>query len=231
LLLDDEFHALSYLKILCEEIPGLTVVKVFNDPDKLLAELPSLDFDLCITDIEMPGTDGIKVAAALQGKLVIFTTGYKEYATDAFDMDAVDYITKPVKKERLLRAVAKAREIWERSHSGQSVELNTDKGRSVLDFRKIIYIHTSVADSRDKEVLLDDGSTLHLKNINFDRLLEMLPATAFCRINKKEVVAMRAVRFFTHSQLTLHLPRENSRPVTLSVSETYRHAFLARVKS
>lgn len=101
---------LTYLKMLCEQIPELEIVKAFNDPQKLLDEVPNLDFDLCISDIEMPGIDGLTLANLLQNKLVIFTTAYKNYASEAFDIDAVDYVTKPVTKERLERAVAKALE-------------------------------------------------------------------------------------------------------------------------
>lgn len=109
LLLDDELPGLTYLKMLCEQIPGLSVVKSFNDPSRFLEEFPSLDFDLCIIDIEMPQFDGLKVANLLQGKAVIFATAYKEYAAEAFDLNAVDYLRKPVSLDRLKRAIDKAR--------------------------------------------------------------------------------------------------------------------------
>lgn len=98
LLLDDELPGLTYLKMMCEQIPELEVVKAFDNPEKLLAEMKNLDFDLVITDIEMPGMDGLSVANLLKDKMVIFTTAYKEYAVDAFDIEAIDYITKPVKR-------------------------------------------------------------------------------------------------------------------------------------
>ncbi|HMK07155.1 MAG TPA: response regulator, partial [Flavobacterium sp.] len=110
LLLDDELPGLAYLKMLCGQIPELEIIKAFNDPEKLLAAIPMLDFDLLISDIEMPGIDGLSLANSLKGKLIIFATAYKDYAADAFDMDAVDYITKPIKLERLQKAVLKASE-------------------------------------------------------------------------------------------------------------------------
>lgn len=108
LLLDDELPGLTYLKMLCEQIPELEIVKTFNNPEKLLSDIPDLDFDLLISDIEMPGMDGLHLAEILENKLVIFCTAYKDYAADAFNIDAVDYITKPVKLERLQKAVSKA---------------------------------------------------------------------------------------------------------------------------
>ena len=101
---------LTYLKMLCEQIPELEIIKSFDNPKKLLEATQELDFDLIISDIEMPGIDGLSLANLLQNKLVIFTTAYKDYAAEAFDIDAVDYITKPVTKERLQKAIVKALE-------------------------------------------------------------------------------------------------------------------------
>lgn len=231
LLIDDELPGLAYLKMLCGQIPGLEIVKTFDDPEKLMREMTSLDFDLCITDIEMPGLDGLQLAGALKDKLVIFITAYKHYAVDAFDLNAVDYITKPVKKERLEVAIQKAMERLERkTEARSSIQVNTDKGKSIVYFDTVVYIKTAAMDSRDKEVLLDDGSALLLKNINFKTLLEELPANDFCRINKKEIIAMNRVGFFSHNEITLSQRGQDDKKITLSLSEIYRSDFLARVK-
>lgn len=217
--------------MLCEQIPELEVVKTFNDPEKLMHEIPSLDFDLCITDIEMPGIDGLHLAGVLKDKLVIFITAYKDYAVDAFDLNAVDYITKPVKKERLEKAIEKALERFDRkSEIKGSIQINTDKGKSILYFDSIAYIKTATIDSRDKEVLLDDGSILLLKNINFKALLEELPEADFCRINKKEVIALRRISHFSHNEITLLERDQNAKKIAFSLSEIYRSDFLSKVK-
>ena len=140
LLLDDELPGLSYLKLLCEQIHELEVVRAFNNPEIFLKEFPGLDFDLCILDIEMPGINGIELAALLNNKPVIFTTAYKEFAINAFDLDAIDYIIKPVKPERLQLAVNKAiqrinPEIREKKH----LRLNTDKGIVLIDPNLFVY--------------------------------------------------------------------------------------------
>jgi DNA-binding LytR/AlgR family response regulator len=231
LLLDDELPGLTYLKMLCEQIPELEIIKSFNDPQKLLDEVPKLDFDLCISDIEMPGIDGLTLANLLKEKLVIFTTAYKDYAAEAFDIDAVDYITKPVTKERLEKAIAKALERFNKVElSKKFIHLNTDKGKSLLYFDQIQYIKTALTDSRDKEVLLADGSLLILKNINFDSLLNQLPKSDFCRVNKKEIIAISAVQFFNHNEITLTLHDKNGKSIVSVLSETYRNDFLMKVK-
>lgn len=231
LLLDDELPGLTYLKMLCEQIPELEIVKTCNDPEKLLSDFSNLDFDLLISDIEMPGIDGLHLAEKLQDKLVIFCTAYKEYAAEAFNIDAVDYITKPVKLERLQKAVAKALERFEKSNSDKKfIQLNTDKGKTLLYFNKIQYIKTAASDSRDKTVLLTDGSFLNLKNVKFDTLLNELPDADFCRVNKKEIVAVKSIKFFNHNEIVLHHVEENGKNTTLILSETYRADFLKKVK-
>ena len=231
LLLDDELPGLAYLKMLCQQIPELEIIKAFNDPEKLLAEIPVLDFDLLISDIEMPGIDGLSLANSLKGKLIIFATAYKDYAAAAFDMDAVDYITKPIKLERLQKAVLKASERFHKPDTAKKfLPVNTDKGKAMLYFSSIVSVATSENDSRDKEVVLTDDTVLLLKNINFDSLLRQLPVNDFCRINKKEIIAMKAVKFFSHNEITLNQPLKNGKFPTVMLSEIYRSDFLAKVK-
>lgn len=217
--------------MLCEQIPEVEIIKTFNNPERLLAEIPDLDFDLLISDIEMPGIDGLHLAETLQDKLIIFCTAYKEYAADAFNIDAVDYITKPVKLERLQKAISKAFERFHKPDTARKfIQLNTDKGKTLLYFNEIQYIKTAVSDSRDKTVLLTDGSFLNLKNVKFDTLLKELPEADFCRINKKEIVAVKAIKFFNHNEIVLHHLEKNEKNSTLILSETYRSDFLKKVK-
>jgi len=231
LLLDDELPGLAYLKILCEQIPALDVVKAFNSPESFLSELPNLDFDLCIMDIEMPGMNGLQVANLLHGKPVIFTTGYKEYAAEAFDLDAVDYVRKPVKKERLEQAVQKAvKRLASSTRVKSFIQLNTDKGKAIIFFDQLLYIKSTDLDSRDKTAWLTDGVNLTLKNISFEKLLELLPPDEFCRINKKEVIAIKVAKVFSFDEITTTLSDNNGEPLVLSLSEVYRNDFIQKIK-
>ena len=231
MLLDDELPGLTYLKMLCEQLPELEVVKAFNDPQQFLEEFSSLDFDLCILDVEMPGINGLKVANLLNGKPVIFTTAYNEFAAEAFDLDAVDYVRKPVHKERLAQAVQKAiQRIGNQRPPKNFFQVNTDKGKALLHFKKVALIRTSEADSRDKTVYLKDNTTLFLKNITFDKILEVAPPEQFCRINKKEVISLNMVKVFTFDEITLHLLSPSGKPTILTLSEVYKKMFLERVR-
>lgn len=227
ILLDDELHGLTYLKMLCEQIPELEIVKVFNSPEKLFEKTTSIDFDLCITDIEMPGMDGLTLASRIQNKLIIFTTAYKEYGSEAFDIDAVDYITKPVTKERLHKAVLKAVERHKSTiQNATFITLNTDKGKGIIYINQLVYVKSAEHDSRDKEALLIDGSFLVLKNINFEALLQQIPKTNFCRVNKKEIIAVSQVKHYTHNEITLKQQDKNGNFISILLSETYRSAFM-----
>ncbi|WP_026968070.1 LytR/AlgR family response regulator transcription factor [Algoriphagus terrigena] len=232
LLLDDELPGLTYLKMLCEQIPGLTVVKSFNDPSRFLEEFPALEFDLCILDIEMPQFDGLKVANLLQGKAVIFATAYKEYAAEAFDLNAVDYLRKPVSLDRLKRAIDKARiQIDAQQETSRFFSCNTDKGKALIPVDQLAWIGTSPMESRDKTAHLKDGTLLLLKNISFETLQLSLPKGTFVRINKQEMINLDIVRFFSHDQITTVLNLESGKALTLTLSERFREEFLRKVNS
>jgi len=108
-ILDDELLAISYLKLLCEQIDNVEVVKAFNDPKIFLNEIDNIDCNLCILDIEMPGMTGLQVAEIISGsKKIIFTTAYDQFAAKAFRISAVDYLLKPIDAADLQEAVKKA---------------------------------------------------------------------------------------------------------------------------
>ncbi len=231
LLLDDELPGLSYLKLLCEQIDGIEVVKAFNDSEKFLNELPGLEFDLCILDIEMPGTNGIAIAKLIQGKPVIFTTAYKTFAAEAFDIDAIDYIVKPIELERLQKAVNK---VIQRNDSGiapaKQIKINSDKGIALIDSAKLAYIRTSEIDSRDKAAHLVDGTTIRLKNISFEKLSSLLPNESFCRINKKEIISLSSVHYYSQDQITTNIYSNSNKPLVLHLGEAYRQSFMLKMK-
>ncbi len=227
LLLDDELQGLTYLKLLCEQIPEIEVIRAYNDPVAFLHDFPDMDCDLCILDIEMPGVNGLQVAKLLKGKPVIFITAYREYAFDAFEIDAIDYIQKPVQPERLQMAIQKVKKRIENQTSTLNyLQLNTCKGRTLIYFDQLAYIKISNTDSRDKEAQMMDNSTHLLKNISFDRLLELLPSGQFCQINKKEVIAFRAVHYFSHNEITTRIMHNVGLPLILTLSEMYRKNFI-----
>jgi DNA-binding LytR/AlgR family response regulator len=231
LLLDDELPALSYIKVMCEQIRGVEVVKAFNEPVKFLEAIKKLDFNACILDIQMPGITGLEVAKQLQDKLIIFTTAHKEFAAEAFDLNAVDYIRKPIQKERFEKAIAKAIGILNSQTTEERNQAlwNTDKGKTVIKFSDILYITSSDTESRDKVVYLQNGNRTTLKNTRFEHILEILPSTKFCRVNKKDIIALKTVEHFTFDEIRTSITLKPNEKVNFALSDVYRDEFRQKI--
>ncbi len=229
ILLDDELPGLTYLKMLCEQLPELEIVKSYNNPTLLLTELNQHDFDVCLMDIEMPDINGLQLALLLKGKHIIFITAYKDYAADAFDLNAIDYIRKPYNKERLQQSIDKLKQANKTlKETTQTIQLNTDKGKVKLNLDQLIFVRASEIDSRDKRMHLTSDRILNAKNISFDKLLEQLPAVKFCRINKKEVISLDHVAHFSFDEISIYMDKEHSKIVSLQLSEAFRKEFISR---
>ena len=228
MLLDDELPGLTYLRMLCEQIPNVEVVKAFNDPEKFVESLTQLDYNLCILDIEMPKLGGLEVAKHIQDTAVIFTTAYKQYALEAFDLNAIDYIQKPIQKERFEKAIGKAMKVIDLKEEKRYAKFNTDKGKAILLFDDITYITSSETDKRDKVAYLENDKQLTLKNINYEQLLAVLPSNKFCRVNKKDIIALRMVQFYSHEEISTKLFTKEKEIVKLPLNDTYRSEFKAK---
>jgi len=111
LIVDDEPLAIERLQILCTRVPRISLVGTAMDGASVLRQLESLHPDLLLLDIQMPGMNGMELAQALSihnpRPAIIFVTAFTEFAVAAFDVDAVDYLLKPVEPERLARAIAR----------------------------------------------------------------------------------------------------------------------------
>ncbi len=112
LIADDEPLAVERMQIICAGIPALAVVGTANDGAAALRLIEALTPDLVLLDMTMPELDGLGVARRLGGKqdapAIVFVTAHDSFAVEAFDLDAVDYVLKPVTAERLERAIGRA---------------------------------------------------------------------------------------------------------------------------
>jgi DNA-binding LytR/AlgR family response regulator len=112
LLVDDEALALDRLRTFFGDIEGVEVVGQARDGDQALEQIQLLTPDLVIMDIQMPGRNGLRAAADMDIEPrpeIVFVTAHEHYAPDAFDVDAADYLLKPVRFDRLRQAVDRAR--------------------------------------------------------------------------------------------------------------------------
>lgn len=114
LIVDDESPARDELRFLLEGIDGVVVVGEATTAEEAQVLLTSLAYDLVLLDVHMPGMGGLELARLLQRQdrrpAVIFVTAYADHAVEAFDLEASDYLVKPISQERLHRAVQRALE-------------------------------------------------------------------------------------------------------------------------
>ncbi|MGZ4035980.1 MAG: LytR/AlgR family response regulator transcription factor [Bacteroidia bacterium] len=226
ILLDDELSGLTYLRMLCEQLPFVEVVKCFNSPSDLVEGFNSLDFDICLLDIHMPGLNGLEVAKALKNKYIIFVSAHPEYAIDAYELEAIDFIKKPVGKERLEKALTRAHKlITEKGSAKNYFSWNTNLGKSIIFFDEILCILTSDIDKRDKLAYLKDDRVLLLKNSTIDKLLSILPKENFIQVNKAEIISKVAVQAHLSDEVILKIKHPSKKQFTVTLGDAFRKAF------
>lgn len=112
LIVDDEPLAVQRLQLICAQLPLVHVVGTASDGEQALARIAELKPQVVLLDLTMPQMDGLEVARRLSNQehppALIFVTAHDNHAVEAFDLDAVDYVLKPVEKDRLKRAIARA---------------------------------------------------------------------------------------------------------------------------
>lgn len=162
LIVDDEYPARKELRYLLEEYPEVQVVGEATNAHEALELVTALDYAILFLDIDMPGFSGLELAKKIRetGKspCIIFITAHGQFALDAFGVDAIDYLLKPIEPTRLAKAIGKIQERinretphlkpqdLERKPSGASLGLIPVEyqGKTILlEEENIIYIHSS----------------------------------------------------------------------------------------
>jgi DNA-binding LytR/AlgR family response regulator len=109
IIVDDEQALISELRFSLESIDGIEVLATYTDGLQVLKRINDLDIDIAFLDIEMPEITGVELARRIKkvdsNISIIFTTAYKQYAIDAFDIGATHYLLKPIRKEKLIAAI------------------------------------------------------------------------------------------------------------------------------
>jgi DNA-binding LytR/AlgR family response regulator len=145
---------------------------------------------------------------------------------EAFEVDAVDYICKPVKKERLQKAIEKVKVIsFTPNIKNEYIKVNTEKGKALLYFESLSFISVSEVDSRDKVAYLSNGNQVKLKNISFHKLLQQLPERQFCQVNKKEIIAMNIVKYYSYDLIESNYVLEG-KAKSFTIGNNFREQFL-----
>lgn len=199
LIVDDESLARSRLRSLladCHSPPAEVVAEAAHG-EGALDQLANARFDLVLLDIHMPGLDGLELARNLRRRpgapAVVFVTAYAAHAVTAFELEAVDYLTKPVRAERLQQALQKAERYLKEQRAPvaepQEVLLIQDRGRTErVPLSEILYLKSEL-----KYLTVRTASRSHIFDGSLAELEERYPAR-FVRVHRNALVARAAIR-------------------------------------
>ena len=198
LVVDDEALARSRLKTLLGDslLPQPCLVQEAASGDQALAHLQAQPVDLCLLDIHMPGMDGMALAALLQRlptpPAVVFVTAHAEHALEAFEHDAVDYLTKPVRRDRLQLAIDKVvrrRSAVPEPADGAGFLLIHDRGRAErVPLQDILYLKAEL-----KYVTVRTAARAHIYDGSLQDLEHKL-GPSWLRVHRNALVPRRSIR-------------------------------------
>ena len=243
IIADDEPELRHELERLLHRLwPELEIVAKAETGDQALDYALRLNPDIAFLDIKMPGLNGLEVATKLGGvSRVVFITAYDSYAVDAFEQNAIDYLLKPIKEERLLRTITKIK--------SQTGKLDSDLLNDVIDSIRASFLETKPKYLKWVKVL--KGDTVHMINIDdivyfeadnkytsvhvvdneyiirtpLAKLEEVLDGSQFWRVHRSVIVNadfVKTAKRTKDGRYTLHLKQMD---VKLDVSRAYAHLF------
>ena len=199
LIVDDEALARSRLRTLLGDCtaPAASVVAEAAHAVQAMDALRREVFDVVLLDIRMPGADGITLAQIIaqlpQPPAVVFVTAHSEHAVQAFEIEAADYLTKPVRLERLQQALQKVERL---AHSGKGLQADLteecliiqDRGRTErVPLAEVLYLKAEL-----KYITVRTAAKSYILDGSLNELEERYPQ--FMRIHRNALVARRAVR-------------------------------------
>ncbi|TAH03025.1 MAG: DNA-binding response regulator [Sphingobacteriales bacterium] len=215
--IDDEPLALALVKEYISQCAQLQLVHTFEDAIAGAAYLRKNPIDLLFIDINMPDITGLDLVRSLTVQpMIIFTTAYKNYAFDGFELDAVDYLLKPISFDRFSKAVAKAADYYMYKNKQ---EVAGEECLFVYAEYRMLKIMLSEIDYIES---LEDYIKIHLQQskpiltlMTLKGVLEKLPNARFSRIHRSYIVANNKVKSIHNRKVKLSSGTE------LPVSETY----------
>jgi len=207
MLVDDEYLALNLLETFIGKVPNLEVVAKTKSPIEAVDILQSEEVDLLFLDIQMPTLSGNNLLKTLKyTPFTIFTTAYTDYALEAFELDAVDYLLKPFSFERFLQAINKAKQLLPtQATSTTSTLVEKDFFSIKVDGKivKLYYDDILYVEGLKEYVrfVCKEGRFVTLESLK--NLETILPEVQFIRVHKSFIVAKQYVQSVEGNQLAI----------------------------
>ncbi len=218
--IDDEPIALSIIQEYCKRF-GDIELQCFTSPIEGMASIKDSCPDIVFLDIEMNSHNGVELAKELPKDIcIIFTTAYSRYALDGFNVDAVDFMHKPVFYHRFEQAMKKAL-VWVNAKNGQikrrdTITLKVEYKTVVVDVDDISYV-----EAMDNYIkAYRSGLPTVVSQITMKEIEAMLPDDRFIRVHRSFIVSLYAIEKFSNRQI---FPQNYDRHIP--VGRTYTEAF------
>ena len=190
IIIDDEPLAREGMKINIKEINFLELVGEFGDVEKANDFISHNNVDLMFLDIQMPKITGIDFLKSIKNPpLTILTTAYPQFALEGYLLDIVDYLVKPIRIERFIKAVNKAKEIYNYKTQHQTdrelnyVYIKSDRKYVKLNFSDILYI-----EGLKDYVIIHVTGNKYITAMNIKTIHNQLPAKTFFRVSKSFII-------------------------------------------
>ena len=227
--LDDEPLALDIIEAYVKKHPELNLIARCNNADEASKVLNSQHIDLMFLDIQMPGVTGLNFVRSLKNKpLFMFTTAYSEYAIDGFELDAIDYLLKPIAYDRLEKAIEKAKEYYTiKNNSGLTesdlendfIFVKANQQLIKLAYGEILYVE-AFADY--VKIFLNDRKIVTLQTMK--KMGAKLPSDIFSRVHRSFIVNRKAVQSFSTTVCEVNGEK-------IPVGKNYKNDFIKLMKS
>ena len=223
MVVDDEPYARDLIEGYIRQTPFLELAASFSNPFKALTYLATNPVDLLFLDINMPELSGMQLLKSLpSAPRVVFTTAYSEFAAESYDLNAVDYLLKPVRYERFLRSVNKAQELHGHVPGPQAGD---GKGKLPAKDSILLKSGTRINRIRTVDILYVEAAGNYMTFVtrqqrimtllNMTEVLDLLPAERFLRIHKSYVINVEQVDIIEKHQLIINKEK-------IPVGVTYR---------
>jgi DNA-binding LytR/AlgR family response regulator len=200
IIVDDEPLAREAIEMLIEKTPNLVLLGSFNGASTASKFMLDNTVDLVFLDIQMPGINGIEFAKTIpQETFVIFTTAFSEFAIESYEVDAIDYLIKPIKLERFQKGVHKAEvysKLLKKGNLTHNIEKVTDDYFFIKADRKIIKVYFNdllfIEGLKDYVVMHTENQKV-ITAMNIKTSHEQLPKNMFVRVSKSYIINARKI--------------------------------------